>query len=374
MDSALKLKYEWETIPWRKLEVQVFKLQKRIYRASKSGNVVLVRKLQRLLLKSRAAKLLATRKVTQDNRGKRTAGVDGVKSLTSSQRMTLAQNLNLSDKTTPIRRVWIPKPMKKELRPLGIPIMAERAKQALVKLAIEPEWEARFEPHSYGFRPGRSAHDAIAYITLDIRRKDKYVLDADISKCFDKINHSALLTKLKTFPAMRRQIKAWLKAGIMDGNQLFPSSEGTPQGGCISPLLANIALHGLEEYLSSMVPKTAYINKKVTNWKLTVVRYADDFLILHRDLNELKRIKALAEDWLATMGLELNQNKTQIVHTFHSHEGKQPGFDFLGFHIRQYPAGVRNRRYIAGGSNQGGHCWTKIVPHHVLIKPSAEAI
>lgn len=374
MDSALKLKYEWETIPWRKLEVQVFKLQKRIYRASQSGNVVLVRNLQRLLLKSRAAKLLAVRRVTQDNRGKRAAGIDGVKSLTPKQRLALAKNLNLSDKTTPIRRVWIPKPNKQELRPLGIPTMAERAKQALVKLALEPEWEARFEPHSYGFRPGRSAHDAIAYIKLDITRLDKYVLDADISKCFDKINHSALLAKLNTFPAMRRQIKAWLKTGIMEGNQLFPSKEGTPQGGVISPLLANIALHGLEEYLTSKVPKTAYIDKKVTNWKLTVIRYADDFLILHRDLNELKRVKSLAEKWLSKMGLELNPNKTQIVHTFHSHEGKQPGFNFLGFHIRHYPAGIRNRRYMAGGSNQGGHCWTKVVPYHVLIKPSDEAI
>lgn len=147
--------YEWNTIPWHKLERNVFKLQRRIYRASLSGKRQQVRKLQKLLLSSRSAKLLAVRRVSQDNTGKKTAGVDGVKSITPKQRLELANTLDLNHKVKPIRRVWIPKPGKTEKRPLGIPVMRDRATQALVKMAIEPEWEAKFEGNSYGFRPGR---------------------------------------------------------------------------------------------------------------------------------------------------------------------------------------------------------------------------
>jgi len=374
MNTAPKLMYEWKNIPWRKLEVQVFKLQKRIYRASERGDVKQVRRLQRLLVNSRAAKLLAVRRVTQDNRGKRTAGIDGVKSIHPAGRLKLAEDLKLSDKASPIRRVWIPKPEKQEKRPLGIPTIEDRAKQALTKLALEPEWEALFEPHSYGFRPGRSTHDAVKYIKLDIQRKDKYVLDADISKCFDRINQKALLDKLNTFPLMRRQIKAWLKAGVMEGETLFPIEEGTPLGGVISPLLANIALHGLENYLNSCVTKRKQVNGKVTNWKLTVVRYADDFLIMHRDLNELLRIKSLAEKWLNQMGLELSPTQTKIVHTFFSLNGQEPGFDFLGFSFRQYPLGKRNRRLRAGGSRAGGQCWTQEALFKTIITQTVGAV
>ncbi len=191
---------EWRTIPWRTLERAVCKLQTRIYRATQRGNVPAVRRLQRLLVQSRAAKLLAVRRVTQDNRGKRTAGVDGVKALTPPQRLRLAHAIRLPTKARPVRRVWIPKPGTNEQRPLGIPTMADRASQALLKLALEPEWEAKFEPNSYGFRPGRSAHDAIEAIHNALRWKAKYVLDADIAKCFDRINQEALLRKLNTTP------------------------------------------------------------------------------------------------------------------------------------------------------------------------------
>jgi RNA-directed DNA polymerase len=152
--------YEWNTIPWQKLERNVFKLQKRIYQASKRGDSRQVKRLQRLLIKSWSTKILAVKKVTQDNTGKKTAGVDGVKSLTPEQRLELVKNLNLKEKAKPIRRVWIPKPGKSEKRPLGIPVMRDRASQALIKMAIEPQWEAKFEPNSFGFRPGRSCHDA----------------------------------------------------------------------------------------------------------------------------------------------------------------------------------------------------------------------
>lgn len=184
MNTMATSMYEWKNINWRKVERCVFKLQKRIYRASQQGDVKLVHKLQRLLLKSWYAKLLAVRRVSQDNQGRKTAGVDGVKSLTPKQRMALAQKLKLGHKSKPTRRVWIPKPNTDEKRPLGIPTMEERALQALIKLALEPEWEACFEPNSYGFRPGRSAHDAIGAIYISINKMDKFVLDADIAYWF----------------------------------------------------------------------------------------------------------------------------------------------------------------------------------------------
>jgi RNA-directed DNA polymerase len=176
---------EWKTLPWKQFERQVFKLQTRIYRASQHGNARMVHRLQKLLMKSWAARCLAVRRVSQDNQGKKTAGVDGVKLLTPSQRLHLSRSLRLSQKAQPLRRVWIPKPDCQERRPLSIPTLGERSRQGLVKLALEPEWEAKFEPNSYGFRPGRSTHDAIEAIFGGIRLKSKYVLDADIAKCLE---------------------------------------------------------------------------------------------------------------------------------------------------------------------------------------------
>jgi RNA-directed DNA polymerase len=339
---------EWKHIPWRKLERVVFKLQKRIFKASQRGDIKAVRRLQKTLMRAWSAKCLAVRRVTQDNQGKKTAGVDGVKSLTLVQRLALVQNLRLSRKAKPTRRVWIAKPASQEKRPLGIPTMAERALQALLKQALEPEWEARFEPNSYGFRPGRSAHDAIVGIFLAIRLKAKYVLDADIAKCFDRINHEALLDKLNTFPLMRRQIRAWLKAGVMDEGTLFPTSEDTPQGGIVSPLLANIALHGMEERVKQVDIHTQFI------------RYADDFVCMHEDLSVVQRCQQVIAEWLQEMGLELKASKTRLTHTLHEHEGES-GFDFLGFTVRQFPVG----KYQSGKNRHG-----KTLGFKTLIKPS----
>jgi RNA-directed DNA polymerase len=258
--ASSPLVYEWNDIPWRSIERKVFKLQKRIYQAAQHGNKVAVRKLQKLLLSSWYAKCLAIRKVTQENKGKKTSGVDGKLALNPKQRIRLVQTLSLKPKSTPVRRVWIPKPGSDEKRPLGIPTIENRAQQALAKMALEPEWEARFEPNSYGFRPGRSAHDAIEAVHQSIKYTQKFVLDADIAKCFERINHQALLEKLQTFSVMRRAVKTWLKAKIMDGDELFPSEEGTPQGGVISPLLANIALHGLETAITTAFPKTVKVD------------------------------------------------------------------------------------------------------------------
>lgn len=332
------LTVEWNQINWRKLEKVALKLQKRIYRASLRGDLKVVRKLQRTLMKSWSARALSVRKVTQDNKGKNTAGVDGVKSLTPVARIKSALNLKLSGKSRATRRVWIPKPGSDEKRPLGIPTMEDRALQALVKLALEPEWEARFEPNSYGFRPGRSCHDAIEAIFNAIRQTPKFVLDADIAKCFDKIDHEQLLRKLNTFPTLRRQIKAWLKSGVMDGKELFATSEGTPQGGVISPLLANIALHGMEERIKQYAD-TWKGHKQNNRKSLSLIRYADDFVILHKDITVVQRCREIISEWLIDMGLELKPSKTRLAHTLAQHGDEKPGFDFLGFNIRQYAVG-----------------------------------
>lgn len=198
----------WNALPWKSIQKQVFKWQKEIYKASADNDISKVRKLQKRLLRSWRARLIAVRKVTQDNRGKKTAGVDGHKSLSPKARFELAQNLHTTGKAKPLRRVWIPK-ANGEKRGLGIPTIADRALQALYKMALEPEWEARFEANSYGFRPARRCQDAIHQIKLSIQHKAKFVLDADIAKCFDRIDHGKLLQKTQLKGKLRRQVKAW---------------------------------------------------------------------------------------------------------------------------------------------------------------------
>ncbi|WP_375341415.1 reverse transcriptase N-terminal domain-containing protein, partial [Lyngbya sp. CCY1209] len=182
-------KNAWRTINWAKIQRMVFKLQKRIYQAAQSGQDAKAKRLQRLLLKSYYARLLAVRRVTQDNQGKKTAGVDGVVAISPKQRFELVEEIKGNFKAKPLRRVWIPKPGRDEKRPLGIPTIRDRAKQALVKMAMEPYWEPKFEGTSYGFRPGRSTLDAIGRIFTGINKMGYYVLDADIAKCFDQIDH-----------------------------------------------------------------------------------------------------------------------------------------------------------------------------------------
>lgn len=309
-------------------------------------------------MKSRSAKLLAVRRVTQDNQGKRTAGIDGVKSLTQPERLALVDTLRIGSKAKPVRRVWIPKTSSDELRPLGIPTIHDRALQALVKAALEPEWEARFEPNSYGFRPGRACHDAIEAIHKATSRRDKWILDADIAKCYDRINHQALLEKVNTSPSVRRQLQAWLKAGVMDGGKLFPTAEGVPQGGTISPLLANIALHGLETIVAEKFPRTEKHRVPL------LVRYADDLVVFHAERQVIEGCQSLISEWLRGMGLELKPSKTRITHTLTVADGK-PGFDFLGFHLRQFPVGKTKT-----GTNGHG----KPLGFKTIITPSKTAI
>ena len=346
---------EWKDINWRKLERVTFKLQKRIFQASERGDVKAVRKLQKTLIRSWSAKCIAVRRVTQDNQGKNTAGVDGVKSLTPKQRTNLVYKLKLEGKAKPTRRVNIPKPGTTETRPLGIPTINDRALQALCKMALEPEWEAKFEPNSYGFRPGRSCHDAIVAIHSNINQKAKYVLDADIAKCFDRIDHKTLLSKIYTYPTLSRQLKTWLKAGYCVQGELFPTNEGTPQGGVISPLLANIALHGMEERVKQYVEALAMLspggfklNKNQRRDTLSLIRYADDFVIIHEDLNVVKKCQEIIAEWLCDMGLELKPSKTKLTHTLIKIDDNV-GFEFLGFHVRQYEVG----NYCSANTSQG---------------------
>lgn len=337
------MNFTWNDVDWGKTQKTVRQVQCRIYAAARSGNTKRVYWLQKFLINSKAAKLIAVRQVTTLNKGRKTAGVDRVKLTTPSEKLELALSLSLNGRAQPIRRVWIPKPGKTEKRPLGIPVIRDRAKQALAKLALEPEWEARFEPNSYGFRPGRSSFDAIEAIFSNLHSDTpKWVFDADIRKCFDMIDHDALLNKMNTFPLMRKQVKAWLKAGVMEGyvnspkfTEVLATEAGTPQGGVISPLLANIALHGLETHLLEFVanlpmkPHPGANRGRVAKKKaLGVIRYADDFLIIHRNREILDLCIAETHKFLAGVGLAISEEKSAL-------KDCREGFQFLGFQIIQ---------------------------------------
>lgn len=360
----------WKAINWAKVQRYVFKLQKRIYQAAKSGQDAKVRRWQRLLVKSYYARLLAVRKVTQDNQGKKTAGVDGMIAISPEQRLNLTEEIKGTLKAKPLRRVWIPKPGRDEKRPLGIPTIKDRARQALIKSALEPEWESKMEGTSYGFRPGRSAQDAISRIYLSINKSSYFVLDADIAKCFDRINHDLLLSKIHCPSSLKRDIKQWLKAGVLD-NGVFEETEiGTPQGGVISPLLANIALDGMARLIETLFPKKRNRNQAV------LIRYADDFVVISPSLEIIEQCQTAISEWLKPIGLELKPEKTRVCHTLKpiEYDGKteEPGFDFLGFNIRQYPAGKYKAGKIAKGIPKT--FLTHIKPSQKAVKAHTEAI
>src|SRR5262249_19851287 len=317
------------------------------FRATQANDLRKVRSLQKLMLRSYSNILLSVRRVTQVNAGRHTPGVDKVVVKTPAARGALVDRLATCQpwRALPVRRVYIPKANGKR-RPLGIRVVFDRCLQALVKQALEPEWEARFEGSSYGFRPGRCCHDALArvYLLACPHKRKRWVLDADIQGAFDAIAHDFLLNALGKVPG-RELIRQWLKAGVMEDGAFHATEAGTPQGGVISPLLLNVALHGMEPALGVRYDRRGKIADK-----RALVRYADDFVVFCESREDALRVKdKLLPPWLAERGLTLSEEKTRVVHL-------AEGFDFLGCTIRHYPAPRTSR-----------------TGHKLLITPSRKA-
>lgn len=325
---------DWTGVDWRKADRIVRNLRQRIFRATQANDRRRVRSLQKLMLRCYSNILMSVRRITQVNAGKNTPGVDRVVVKTPAARGALVDQLATDQpwRVHPVRRVFIPKSNGKQ-RPLGIPTVTDRCLQARVKNALEPEWEARFEGSSYGFRPGRGCHDAIGriYLLAGPHRKKQWVVDADIEGAFDNINHDFLLDALGDAPG-RELVRQWLKAGVMQEGVCHATEAGTPQGGVISPLLLNVALHGMEAAL-----KVRYNRKHQINGKRALVRYADDFVVFCDNQEDALCVRdQILPPWLARRGLCLSEAKTRIVHL-------SEGFDFLGFNVRHYKAPRANR-------------------------------
>jgi RNA-directed DNA polymerase len=325
---------DWDAIDWRTAEDDVRRLRQRIFTASKAGDLKRVRNLQKLMLRSRANTLLSVRRVTERNAGRKTAGVDGKVVLLPAAKAELVdwvQHNTEPWQARPVKRVYIPKRGSTgKRRPLGIPVIVDRCLQARVVNALEPEWEARFEPRSYGFRPGRGCHDAIEaifHVARGPNPRRRWALDADLAAAFDRIDHEHLLGQLGTFPA-RGLIAGWLKAGVIENGRFAPTEEGTPQGGVASPLLLNVALHGMEQAAGVRYRPTGMQAGETAPGSPVLIRYADDLVALCHTRDEAEQVKARLAGWLTPRGLTFNEDKTRIVTL-------DDGFDFLGFTVRR---------------------------------------
>ncbi|WP_330114756.1 group II intron reverse transcriptase/maturase [Pseudomonas sp. JS3066] len=320
---------EWHSLDWANIQVSVRKTQLKIAQATGEGNWRRVKRLQRLLTHSFHGRCLAVRRVTE-NRGRKTPGVDGATWATPSAKLRAVMSLSKKRgyRAQPLRRVWIPKPGKAERRPLGIPTMLDRAMQALYLLALEPVVESTSDPRSYGFRPDRATTDAMVELfhLLATPVAPTWVMEGDIKGFFDNINHDWLI---KNVPMDKMMLRKWLRAGVVDRRQFAATEAGTPQGGIISPCLANVTLNGLETQLKRHLAQKLGV-KKAEKTKVQVVRYADDFVIT-ADSKELleDEVRPWVEQFLAVRGVELSREKTHITHIL-------DGFDFLGWNFRKY--------------------------------------
>jgi len=327
----------WSDINWRSSEKYVDRLQKQIYHAESMGRRSRVRDKQRTLGHSKAALLLAIRRVTQINKGKRTPGIDGFRAINDKQRAELFDNLkDVNIKVhdpIPVDRLYVRKKNGK-LRSLGIPVITDRVFQDIIRMTLEPQAEVNFEPTSYGFRPSRGCHDALARIMMNIIPGNWcWVFEGDFKACFDTLKHEFILKQIKGFPSYDL-VEKFLKAGYVDNNVFYNTDEGTPQGGLLSPLLTNIALNGMEETLNITYSKvknkkTGYVSY-VTKGKYRMVRYADDFLIFAKSKEDIEALHDILDPYLKERGLTLAEDKTRITHI-------SDGFDFLGFNFRRYP-------------------------------------
>jgi RNA-directed DNA polymerase len=321
----------WKKLPWKKFRKDLFRLQRRLFKAVGEGNKRKAMSLQRLILKSKAARFLAIRQVTQLNAGKKTAGIDGKKSLTFNERFELSELLKASSNNWShqgLREIPIPK-KDGTTRMLKIPTLADRAWQCLAKYALEPAHEATFHAKSYGFRPGRSAHDAqrILFVNLNSNANglNKRVIELDIEKCFDRISHTTIMDNLIAPKGVKLGIFRCLKAGV---NPEFPE-QGTPQGGVVSPLLANIALNGIESIHRYHNKRGYRITDKTPDKEIIepTIRYADDMVIILRPEDDANAILVKINEFLATRGMKVSEKKTKITAT-------TDGFDFLGWHFK----------------------------------------
>jgi RNA-directed DNA polymerase len=325
---------EWYAIDWRAIHRNVRRLQVRIVQATKAGRWNKVKALQRLLTCSYSGKVLAVRRVTENN-GKKTAGVDRIIWDTPEEKIKAVHDLKRRGyQPQPLRRVYIPKKSdRKTKRPLGIPTMFDRAQQALHLLVLDPVVETTADKNSYGFRQQRSCADAIGqcFNALSHAPNTQWILEADVKNCFDKISHAWLLAHV---PMDRAILQKWLKSGYMDKRVLHETTDGTPQGGIISPALANCALDGLERLLQEKFPQEKRL-KSLGGKSASVnfIRYADDFVITSKSKELLEgEVQPVVEQFLQQRGLELSPKKTVITHV-------EKGFDFLGQNVRRYPNG-----------------------------------